>query len=103
MDLQGMRGLYALLTSLQSRSANALVAFSEAAMQKGHSQLMLTFASFEADLLQPSVNFFDCRIQSLIDRFVVGFAADIRAVKLFAVEQHNHRVFEFHPRHFSRE
>ena len=38
-DLQGMRGLDALLTALKRDGANALVAFGEAALQKGDRQI----------------------------------------------------------------
>ena len=57
----------------------------------------------EADLPQPAVDLFDRGIQPLVDRLVVGFAADGRAVELLAVEQRDHRVLELHPRHFARQ
>ena len=98
-----MRGLYALLTTLERNGANALVAFGKAALEKGHGQFMLPGRGLKTDLPQPVVDFFDRRIQALVDRLVVGFAADIGAVDLFAVKQCNHRVFELHLRHFPRE
>ena len=98
-----MRGLDALLTALQRDGASTLVAFGEAAMQKGDRQLVLPGRGSKADLPQPSVDFFDRGIQPLVDRLVVGFAADIGAIELLAVEQGDHRVFEFHPRHFPRQ
>src|SRR5262245_38822954 len=98
-----MRSLYALLTTLQRYSANALVAFGKAPLQEGYRQSMLPGRGFEADLPQPPVDFFDRRIQALVDRLVVGFAADVGAIDFLAVKQRDHRVFELHPRHFSRE
>ena len=43
------------------------------------------------------------RIECLVDRLVIAFAADVRAVELLAVEQHDDRVLELHARHFARE
>ena len=97
-----MCGLYALLATLQRYGANALVAFGKAAMHEGYRQLMLPFRGFEADLPQPPVDFFHRRIEALVDRLVVGFAADIGAIEFLAVKQCNYRVFELHLRHFSR-
>ena len=64
---------------------------------------MLPGRGLKADLPQPAVDFFDRGIQALVDRLVVGLAADIGAIELLAVEQRDHRVFELHPRHFARE
>ena len=98
-----MRGLDALLTALQRGRARTLVAFGEAAMHEGDRQFVLPCRGLEADLPQPSVDFFDRGIQPLVDRLVVGFAADRGAIELLAVEQRDHRVLEFHPRHFPRQ
>src|SRR5262249_49087019 len=98
-----MRSLYALLTTFERSGANALVAFGEAAMQKGPRQIMLSGRGVKVDLPQAPVDFFDRRVQTLIDRFVVGLAADIGAIEFLAVQQHNDRVFKLHSRHFARE
>ena len=98
-----MRGLDALLTALQRDGASTLVAFGEAAMHERDRQLVLPCRGSKADLPQPSVDLFDRGIQPLVDRLVVGVAADRGAIELLAVEQRDHRVLEFHPRHFARE
>src|SRR5262245_15287758 len=103
MNLQRMRGLYAFLASLERDGANALIAFGIAAMHKRYRHLMLPCRGFKADLPQPPVDLFDRRIQALVDRLVVGLAADIGTVEFLAVKQRDHRVFELHPRYFSRE
>ena len=64
---------------------------------------MLPGRGFKVDLSQAIVDFFDRRIEALVDRFVIGFAADIGSIEFLAIKQNNHGVFEFHPRHFSRE
>ena len=98
-----MRGLDALLTALQRDRASTLVAFGEAAVHEGDRQIVLPGRGAKVDLPQPSVDFLDRRIQPLVDRLVVGFSADSGAIELLAVEQRDHRVFEFHPRHFPRQ
>src|SRR4029077_7458599 len=85
-DLEGMRGLYALLAALERDRANALVAFGEAAMLKGDRELVLALRGAEADLAHASVVLFDRRIQPLIDLVGVRLAADRRAIELLAVE-----------------
>ena len=55
------------------------------------------------DLTQPAVDLLDGRIERLIDRLVIDLAADLGAIELFAVEQHDDRVLELHARHFARE
>src|ERR1700752_1681634 len=100
MDLQSMRGLHTLLTTLQRHGANALVTLGKAALNKGDCQFMLPCRRLKADLLQPSIDFFDRRIQRLVYRFMVGFAANIGAVKLLAVQESEDSVFKFHSRHF---
>ena len=97
-----MRGLDTLLATLERDGASALVAFGEAAMHESDRQRVLPLRGLEAELPQPSVDFFDRWIQSLIDRLVVGVAADRGAIELLAVEQRDHRVLEFHPGHFAR-
>src|SRR5205814_2978821 len=79
-DLQRVRGLEALLTALECDRADALVAFGVAALHDGDRQLVLPLRGFEADLPQPSVDLFDGWIQPLVDRLVVGLAADVRPV-----------------------
>ena len=98
-----MRGLDALLATLERHRARALVALGEAAMHEGDGQLVLPLRGMEADLPQPSVDLFNRGIEFLIDRLVIGFAADGRAIELLAVEQRDHRVLELHPRHFARQ
>ena len=98
-----MRGLDALLTAFQRDGARALVAFGEAAMHEGHRQLVLPCRGLEADLPQPPVDLLDGGIQPLVDRLVIRLAADRGAIELLAVEQHDHRVLELHPRHFARQ
>ena len=98
-----MRGLDALLTTFERDRANTLVAFGEAAMHERDRQLVLPCRGVEADLPQPVVDLFNRGIERLIDRLVVGFAADRRAIELLAVEQRDHRVLELHPRHFARQ
>src|SRR5712691_4789963 len=80
-NLQGMRGLDALLTALQRDRASTLVAFGEAALHEGDRQFVLPCRGSKADLPQPSVDFFDRGIQPLVDRLVVGFAADGGAIE----------------------
>ena len=80
-----------------------LVALGVAALHERDRQLVLAGRRVEVDLAQPSVDLFDRGIERLVDRLVVGFAADVRAVELLAVEQHDHRVLELHARHFARE
>jgi hypothetical protein len=78
-----------------------VVAFGVASLHESDGQLMLPCRGFEFDFSQASVNGFDRRIQQLIDRLVIGFASDIGSIKLLAVKQRDHRVFEFHARNFT--
>src|SRR5262245_22848196 len=98
-----MRSLYALLTTFERNGANALVTFGKAALQKGYCKVVLSGRRFEPDSTQPPVDVFYGRIEALVDRLVVGFAADIGAIDFLAVKQCNNRVFELHPRYFSRQ
>ena len=66
-------------------------------------ELVLAGRRIEANLAQPAVDLFDGRVERLVDRLVIGFAADVRAIELFAVEQHDDGVLELHARHFARE
>src|SRR5690606_35775295 len=85
-DLEGVRRLDALLAALERDGARALVAFGVAAVDEGDGELVLARGRAKADLAQPAVDLLDGRIEALIDRLVIGFAADVGPVDLFAVE-----------------
>src|SRR5262249_23160357 len=81
-DLEGVRGVSAFVPALERDGADALVALGKAALHEGDGQLVLPLRGLESDLPQPSVDGFDGGIQRLVDRLVVGFPADVRAVDL---------------------
>src|SRR5690606_1817664 len=88
--------------ALERDGSRALVAFGEAAVNERDGQLALPRRRAERNLPQPGVDFLDRGIEPLIDRLVIGLAADARAVELLAVEQRDDGVLELHPRHFAR-
>jgi hypothetical protein len=95
--------LNAFLAAFERDRARAFVAFGEAAVDERHGERMLPCRRREGNSAQPVVDGFDGRIERLVDRLVIGFTTDVRAVELFAVEQHDDGVLELHARHFARE
>ena len=99
-----MRGLDALLAALERDGARALVALGEAAVHERDRRACAARPSRGTRIFRSRLLIrFDRGIERLVDRLVVRFAADRRAIELLAVEQHDHRVLELHPRHFARE
>ena len=98
-----MRSLDAFLAAFERNGPDTLVALGEAALHERDRDLVLSLRRLEANLAQATVDLFDRGIELLIDRFVIGFAADGGAIELLAIEEGDHRVLELHPRHFARE
>ena len=98
-----VRRLDSLLAAFERDGARALVALGEAAVHERDGEVVLTGRGVETDLAQSVVDLLDGRIEPLVDRLVIDFAADVRAIELLAVEQHDDGVLELHARHFARE
>ncbi len=102
-DLQRMHAVNAVLAALERGDPHALVAFREAAVHERDGHRVLAGGGVEPDPLQARIDRRHGVVENLVDPLVVGFAADLGAVELLAVEQRDDRVLELHARHFARQ
>ncbi len=101
--LQRMHGMYTILAPFQRRDTRELIAFREAALYERDGDGMLPCSGIKTNTTQTIVDLGYRIVLYLVDRLVIGFAADVGAEKFHTIKQCHDSVFEFHVGHFARE